>query len=139
MSVGACRRRDGAGRALLDVQRDKLRGELAAGAGARSIDQFKNSIADKDPGAFCASLTSHASRQFISAVPKKEHATSCKAAAADLFKVAGGPSVAKVRLLTVRVNGNTATTTDTAGPPAAQWVPAPGASTWKIASLPSNL
>ncbi len=100
--------------------------------------KFKNAIADKDPSAFCASLTSHASRQFVALVPKKEHATSCKAAAVDLFKVAGGPSVAHVRLLTLRVKGNTATTTDTAGPPAAHWVRT-GPSTWKIASLPSSI
>jgi hypothetical protein len=100
--------------------------------------KFKNSIADKSPSAFCASLTQHASRQFIADVPKKLQATTCKAAAVDLFKVAGGPSVAGVRLLSVRVTGNTATTTDTAGPPAAHWVRT-GKSTWKIASLPSNL
>ena len=100
--------------------------------------KFKNAIVDKDPSAFCASLTPRVSRQFVGLVPKKLHATSCKAAAVDLFKVAGGPSVAHVRLLTLRVRGNTATTTDSAGPPAAHWVRT-GPSTWKIASLPSSL
>jgi hypothetical protein len=100
--------------------------------------KFKNAIADKDPSAFCGSLTAKASRQFVADVPKKQGATSCKEAAVDLFKVAGGSSVAGVKLLTVRVSGNTATTTDTAGPPAAHWVRT-GPSTWKIASLPSNL
>jgi hypothetical protein len=100
--------------------------------------KFKNAIVDQNPSAFCASLTRHASRQFVALVPKKQRATTCKAAAVDLFKVAGGSSVAGVRLLTLRVTGNTATTTDTAGPPAAHWVRT-GGSTWKIADLPSNL
>jgi hypothetical protein len=100
--------------------------------------KFKNAIADKSPSAFCASLTQHASRQFIALVPDKPRPASCKAAAVDLFKVAGGSNVAGVRLLSVRVMGNTATTTDTAGPPAAHWVRT-GTSTWKIASLPSGV
>jgi hypothetical protein len=99
---------------------------------------FKNAIVDKSPSAFCGSLTPHASRQFIADVPKKLHVTSCKAAAVQLFKVAGGPSEAHIRLLSIHVNGNTATTTDTAGPPAAHWVRT-GPSTWKIASLPSSV
>jgi hypothetical protein len=98
---------------------------------------FKNAIVDKSPSAFCGSLTSHASRQFIADVPKKLHVTSCKAAAVQLFKVAGGSSEAHIRLLSIHVNGNTATTTDTAGPPAAHWVRT-GASTWKIATFPST-
>jgi hypothetical protein len=99
---------------------------------------FKNAIVDKSPTAFCASLTSHASAQFIADVPKKLHVTSCKAAAVQLFKVAGGASEAHIRLLSVRVKGNTATTTDTAGPPAAHWVRT-GGSTWKIATFPSTI
>jgi hypothetical protein len=98
---------------------------------------FKNAIVDKSPSAFCGSLTSHASSQFIADVPKKLHVTSCKAAAVQLFKVAGGASEAHIRLLSVRVKGNTATTTDTAGPPAAHWVRT-GGSTWKIATFPST-
>ena len=97
--------------------------------------KFKNAIVDKNPSAFCASLTSQASREFVAAVPKKQHVTSCKAAAVQLFKVAGGPSEAHIRLLTIRVSGNTATTTDSAGPPAAHWVRT-GGSTWKIATFP---
>ena len=99
--------------------------------------KFKNAIADKNPSAFCASLTSHASRQFVALVPKKLHVTSCKPAAVQLFKSTGGPSDAHIRLLSVRVTGNTATTTDTAGPPAAHWVRT-GGSTWKIATFPST-
>jgi hypothetical protein len=99
--------------------------------------KFKNAIVDKSPSAFCASLTSQASRQFVAAVPKKLHVTSCKAAAAELFTVAGGAKEAHIRLLTIKVTGNTATTTDTAGPPAAHWVRT-GSSTWKIATFPST-
>jgi hypothetical protein len=100
--------------------------------------QFKNSLVNKSPSGLCGVLTPKASRQLVAGVTTKPRPTSCKAAAADLFKVAGGPSVASVRLLTVRVSGSTATTTDTAGPPAAHWVRT-GTSTWKIAYLPPSL
>jgi hypothetical protein len=100
--------------------------------------QFKNALVAKSPSGLCGVLTSHASRQLIAGVRAKTRPTSCKAAAVDLFKIAGGSSVAKVRLLSVRVTGSTATTTDTAGPPAAHWVRT-GTSTWKIAYLPPSL
>ena len=100
--------------------------------------QFKNALVSKSPSGLCGVLTAHAGRQLVAGVRAKQRPTSCTAAAADLFKIAGGSSVAKVRLLTVHVTGNTATTTDTAGPPAAHWVRT-GTSTWKIAYLPSSL
>ena len=97
--------------------------------------QLKSSIVNRSPSAFCGILSAHASSQLIADVRAKPRPTSCKAAATDVFKVAGGPSVAKIRLLTVKVTGNTATTTDTSGPPADRWVRT-GTSAWKIASLP---
>jgi hypothetical protein len=97
--------------------------------------QLKSSLVNKSPSAFCGILTAHAGQQLVADVKAKPKPTSCTAAAADLFKVAGGPALSKIRLLTVKVTGNTAQTTDTGGPPPDQWVRT-GKTTWKIASLP---
>jgi hypothetical protein len=100
--------------------------------------EFKHALVTKSPSGLCGVLSAKASRELVADVTTKPRPTSCEAAAADLFKVAGGSAIAKVQLLTVRVSGDTATTTDTAGPPAAHWVRT-GLSTWKLAYLPPNL
>jgi hypothetical protein len=113
----------------------ELSREQPAGAGSRCLGPAEKLDREQKSQRVCGILTAHASSQLVADVHAKPQPTSCKAAATDVFKVAGGPSVAKIRLLTVKVTGNTATTTDTAGPPADRWVRT-GPSAWKIASLP---
>ena len=90
----------------------------------------------RSPSAVCGMLTSRARRYFVAETFGTTRLSSCKVAAAHMFKL-GGSSVSDTvhaRLLHVAVRAHTATTTDTSSPFKEHWV-LTRKRTWKVSEL----
>jgi hypothetical protein len=83
---------------------------------------------------FCALLSDNARAQLLALAGD---AASCDSAARTMFDVArdARAQLGHVHLIAITIHGDTATTTDTSGPPGDEWTWADGG--WKVASVSS--
>jgi hypothetical protein len=99
--------------------------------------ELKHALVHGDANGLCALLDDTARAQLLAAIAQLSppSSSSCASAARTLFQVSrdARQQVSGAKLLSVRVDGDSATTTDSTGPPADQWVKADGS--WQLANL----
>lgn len=113
---------------------------LAVGCGAdsprselrRAWSDLKNAMVAGNATKFCALLSDDARAQLLALAGD---ATSCDGAATTAFDVArdARAQLGHVHLIAITLHGDTATTTDSSGPPANRWTRVNGE--WKLASV----
>jgi hypothetical protein len=116
---------------------------LAAGCGSHSSPRdelrhawsdMKNAVVAGNATKFCAVLSDNARAQLLALAGG---AANCDSAAKTMFDVARDArgQLGHVHLTAITIHGDTATTTDTAGPSADRWTWVNGG--WKVASVSS--
>lgn len=101
-------------------------------------NSLKDSFVNDNPSELCSLLSSQSTTQLINALKLTgSTATDCKSAAKVLLsRISGQRSrLQTIKLLSVSVSGNTATTTDSGGGTPARWVKEGGG--WKLSNLGS--
>jgi hypothetical protein len=98
---------------------------------------FKRALVDGDAKRFCAMLNDTSRTQLLATIAQVSppSSSSCESAAQTLFQLSpdARQTLAGAKLVSVHVRGDTATTTDTTGPPADRWVKVDGG--WQVANL----
>ena len=97
----------------------------------------KGALVDGDAKRFCAMLNDTSRAELLAAIAQVSppSSSSCESAAKTLFDLSrdARQKFAAAKLVSVRVRGDSATTTDTTGPPANRWVKVDGG--WQLADL----
>jgi hypothetical protein len=100
-------------------------------------ETLKRALVDGDAKRFCAMLSDTSRVQLVATVAQVSppSSSSCESAAQTLFQLSpdARQKLEGAKLVSVHVRGDTATTTDTTGPPANRWVKVDGG--WQLADL----
>jgi hypothetical protein len=100
-------------------------------------ETVKHALVTGDAKRFCAMLNDTSRVQLLATIAQVSppSSSSCESAAQTLFQLSPDArhKLAGAKLVSVHVHGDTATTTDTTGPPANDWVKVDG--DWQLADL----
>ena len=100
-------------------------------------ETVKHALVTGDAKRFCAMLNDTSRVQLLATIAQVSppSSSSCESAAQTLFQLSpdARQKLETAKLVSVHVRGDTATTTDTTGPPANRWVKVDGA--WQLADL----
>jgi hypothetical protein len=98
---------------------------------------FKRALVDGDARRFCAMLNDTSRTQLLATIAQDSppSSSSCETAAETLFDLSrdARQKLKAAKLLSVHVSGDSATTTDSTGPPPNRWVKVDGG--WQLADL----
>jgi hypothetical protein len=100
-------------------------------------ETVKHALVTGDAKRFCAMLNDTSRTELLATIVQVSppSSSSCESAAQTLFQISrdARQKLEGAKLVSVHVRGDTATTTDTTGPPADRWVKVDGA--WQVADL----
>jgi hypothetical protein len=100
-------------------------------------ETVKHALVTDDAKRFCAMLNDTSRVQLLATIAQVSppSSSSCESAAQTLFQISrdARQKLEGAKLVSVHVRGDTATTTDTTGPPADRWVKVDGG--WQVANL----
>jgi hypothetical protein len=100
-------------------------------------ETVKHALVTGDAKRFCAMLNDTSRTELLATIAQVSppSSSSCESAAQTLFQISrdARQKLEGAKLVSVHVRGDTATTTDTTGPPADRWVKVDGG--WQVANL----
>jgi hypothetical protein len=100
-------------------------------------ETVKHALVTGDAKRFCAMLNDTSRTELLATIAQVSppSSSSCESAAQTLFQISrdARQKLEGAQLVSVHVRGDTATTTDTTGPPADRWVKVDGG--WQVADL----
>jgi hypothetical protein len=100
-------------------------------------ETVKHALVTGDAKRLCAMLNDTSRTELLATIAQVSppSSSSCESAAQTLFQISrdARQKLEGARLVSVQVRGDTATTTDTTGPPANRWVKVDGG--WQLADL----